>query len=771
MKMKIVRLLHRFILLAIIVTFSHTTAFSQSVGLVLSGGGAKGLAHIGVIKALEENGIPIDYITGTSMGAIVGGLYAIGYTPHQMDSIFRTEDFQKWSEGDIDSDFIYFFKRGLQNSGQFSFKIGLQGDKPKPKLPTNIVANHQMDLAVLKLFAGASAACNYNFDNLLVPYRAVASDVYSRKPFICSSGDLGSSIRASMTFPFYFKPILIDSVLLFDGGLYNNFPWDIMKRDFNPDYIIGSQVSNNSERPDEDDLVTQVENMLMTKTDYSIPPELGTVINTNFSYVGLMDYQKIDGIVKAGYDSTLSLIAEIKECVHRRVSIDSLTIKRKTFQDKFPDYRFREVQLTGLRRYQTEYFYRSFQKRNEKSFNYKDLELEYFKLISDNNVVSIYPLAKYDTSTGFYKLNLRVSTDDYLDVSFGGNISSSSMNQGFLGAEYRYFRRNATSLYSNVYFGKLYSSLLVGFKRDFPYKTPFYYDINLILNSLDYYSSSSDPFFEDVRPSYLIQNESFGTISFGWALGNYYLLKFHGSIGNEKYQYYQIYNFLKDDIPDVSTFKYYSFGNSFGMNTTNYKQFADRGILRNLSFTFIKGQEKYSSGTTAPVAATGVADHFWFTIKFYNESYHKIYKQLRLGILVDGNYSNKSFFSNYTSTLLSANAFSPNPHSRTLFLDRYRANNYLAVGLIPIVKIKEKFNLRLEAYVFQPYKTFLRNNISFDTYNSERLPKPVFMAAAGLVYQTAFGPASIFLNYYEKENKYLYLTFNFGYILFNNRGI
>lgn len=772
MKMKIVRLIPRFFLLVIIITFSYSFAFSQKVGLVLSGGGAKGLAHIGVIRALEENGVPIDYITGTSMGAIVGGLYAVGYTTEQMDSIFRTEDFQKWSEGSIDSDFIYYFKRGLQNSGQFSFKIGLQGDKPKPKLPTNIVPNHQMDLAVLKLFAGASAACGYNFDSLFVPYRAVAADVYRGIPFICSHGDLGSSIRASMTFPFYFKPISIDSVLLFDGGLYNNFPWDIMRTDFNPDFIIGSQVSNNSEVPAEDDLVSQVENMMMSKTNYTIPEEYGIVIRNSFSDVGLLDFQKIDNIVDAGYKSCIGRIDEIKSRVHRVTDKDSLDIARQHFQSKFPPYEFREIELSGLKRYQHEYFYRSFRKKKDKSFFYSDLEREYFKLISDHNVVSIYPLAKYDTSTGYYKLNLRVSTDDYLDVSFGGNISSSSMNQGFLGAEYRFFRKNATSIYTNVYFGRLYSSLLLGLKRDYPYRVPFYYDVNLILNRLDYYNSSSDPFFEDVRPSYLIQNESFVTASFGWALGTNYLFKFYGSAGREKFQYYQISNFLKSDTPDISNFEYYSFGSSFGMNTTNYKQFADRGILRNISFSFVRGTEEYVPGTTAPATLLDDhAEHFWFNLKIYNESYHRLTKRLRLGFIVDGIYSNKSFFSNYTSTVLSANAFTPNPHSKTLYLDNYRANNYLAVGLAPIIKITETFNIRLEGYVFQPYRLFQKDDINFTTKYSEKLPRQIYMAAGGLVYQSAFGPASIFLNYYEKDNKYLYLTFNFGFILFNNRGI
>ena len=130
-----------------------------------------------------------------------------------------------------------------------------------------------------------------------------------------------------------------------------------------------------------------------------------------------MDFQRIDELVSAGYDSTYRSIAKIKARVTRKVNSDSIAFARIRYQSKFPPYYFRDINISGLKQNQKQYFLRSFWKRNDRTFNYKILEREYFKLVSDNNVVSIYPIAKYDTSTGYYNLDLKVSTDDYLDVS------------------------------------------------------------------------------------------------------------------------------------------------------------------------------------------------------------------------------------------------------------------------------------------------------------------------------------------------------------------
>ena len=227
-----------FILLLLILS-SH--ANSQKVGLVLSGGGSRGVAHIGVIRALEESGIPIDYIAGTSMGAIIGGLYAAGYSPDEMEKLFLSKEFSEWVAGNIDEKYFYYFKKEKPNASWIDLRFNYD-QTIKPKIPTNLVSPFQMDFEFLEIFAGANAVAKNNFDSLFIPFRCVAADIYKNGPVTLKNGDLGKAIRASMTFPFYFKPIRINGTLLFDGGMYNNFPANIMYNDFLPD-ISDNEIS------------------------------------------------------------------------------------------------------------------------------------------------------------------------------------------------------------------------------------------------------------------------------------------------------------------------------------------------------------------------------------------------------------------------------------------------------------------------------------------------------------------------------------------------
>src|SRR6185369_14319450 len=192
-------------------------SFAQKVGLVLSGGGARGLAHIGVIKALEENHIPIDFIAGTSAGAIVGCMYAQGFTPGQMDSIVNTEDFLNWATGVIDEDYSYYFRKKEDNASWMTIKFSLDSII-QTTLPTNLVNSVPVDFALMESTAGVIAKANYNFDSLFVPFRCVAADIENKQTVIFRNGDLAQAVRASAAFPFYFKPILFEGKILYDGG-------------------------------------------------------------------------------------------------------------------------------------------------------------------------------------------------------------------------------------------------------------------------------------------------------------------------------------------------------------------------------------------------------------------------------------------------------------------------------------------------------------------------------------------------------------------------
>ena len=200
------------IIVALLFSLSAAGVSAQRVGLVLSGGGAKGLYHIGVLKALEGNGIPIDYVSGTSMGAIIGGLYSIGYTPDEIWEIFRSDQVGLWMSGRIENKYIFHFRQPRPNASMISLRLDFKKETGRSlQLPTNAIPSRQIDLAFIDFFSQATAASGGNFDSLFVPFRCVATDAAQRREIVYDHGDLGRAIRASMTIPLVFTPLKQDS--------------------------------------------------------------------------------------------------------------------------------------------------------------------------------------------------------------------------------------------------------------------------------------------------------------------------------------------------------------------------------------------------------------------------------------------------------------------------------------------------------------------------------------------------------------------------------
>ncbi|MDP1802943.1 MAG: patatin-like phospholipase family protein, partial [Bacteroidota bacterium] len=169
---------------------------AQKVGLVLSGGGASGLSHIGVLRALEENGIPVDYISGTSIGSLIGAYYAIGYSPKEIELLVKTTFFQSITKGDLPAKYEYMVKKRDDYASWLTFKLDLR-DHYLKNLPTNVINSIPIDYYLMETFTGVSNSVNNNFDSLFVPYRCVASDVEHKKSVTFKKGDLPSSVRAS----------------------------------------------------------------------------------------------------------------------------------------------------------------------------------------------------------------------------------------------------------------------------------------------------------------------------------------------------------------------------------------------------------------------------------------------------------------------------------------------------------------------------------------------------------------------------------------------
>jgi NTE family protein len=741
----------------------------QKVGLVLSGGGAKGLAHIGVIKALEENNIPIDYITGTSMGAIIGGLYAAGYSPEEMEILFKSEEFKLWSTGTIPPKYVYYFKRLEDNPSFIDLDFAKKEDKMKLTLPTNIIPSGQIDFAFMELFSPASAVSANNFDRLFVPFRCVATDIYRGEPVIFRKGDLGMAIRASMTFPFYFKPIEIDSVLLFDGGLVNNFPYDVMIQDFKPDIMIGSMVGSLNNKPQKNDIKLQIENMMVRKSNTTIPDKLGFTIKSPVEHIPLLDFERLDEIEKAGYESTLAQIAEIKSRISRISDLQNLTRIREEYRSKCPTMKFNNIQVSGVDRSQRYYIIQSIRHKS-KTFDLEELRREYFKILADDKIKSLLPTALYNKDNELFDLDLKAEQQNPLAVGVGGYFSLSDVNQGYIGLDYRLFNNLPITVQTNIHIGKFYSSFMIGSRFNFTSKKPLSLELYFIKNRTDYFSGATQLFFEDKLPHYVIRNDD--NIQLDISFPAKTISKWEAGINflNQSDDYYQTPNYSKSDSPDRTQFIAGDLHVRYEEKAFNKKQYPTEGKMVRFEAKYVFGTEKEFPGSTSVLNLPYRKSHNYLHFELSYEKYLKPWDWLIIGVESNAFFSTKKLFNNYTSALISAHDFSPTVNSTIRYLPYLRADHFVSGGAKVIIPVSQSAHLRFEGQYFQPFKELMSglNNIPY--YNNKLFTSNQFIGSGGLVIHTPFGPAALMINYFSNSDPRYYLQASFGYLLFNRRG-
>lgn len=755
------------------ILFSVAT-FSQTVGLVLSGGGSKGLAHIGVIRALEENNIPIDYVAGTSIGAIVGGLYAIGLSPDEMEDMFRDPRFLNYYRGQIPDDQFYYFKKSSSDASAFSLGFAKIDSSINIVLPTNIVATQPMDFGIMEYFSQYTAAANNDFDNLFVPYRCVASDVYNSREVVFKGGDLGQSIRASMTFPFYFKPVMIDSVLFFDGGIFNNFPIDVMRNEFSPDIMIGVSVTSYSEKPNPDDLMLQVENLIMgAKKEYEVPADEGITLVIDFSNVSLLDFHRLDEFSEKGYNECLAIIDTLKRRISRTMPLEDVQKRREEYKNKIPVFKIDQLFVEGIDKRSKDYILKSLKGKNEK-LTVRQFESEYYKLIQDYQVEAATPIAKYNDTTGFFDVTLQIKKEKRANVLFGAGLSTGYSNTGFVGFNYKILDRMSYLFNSNIYFGRLYSSLHLSGRADFPFQVPLAMEVSANVNRFDFFKGNSRLFSLDFRPPYLVQSDNNTRIDLFTPLSRMSMAKLGYSGAYQSYDYFQISNFLQNDTADFTSFAFNTVHFSLIRNNHNYLDYANKGGKSLISVRYVSGKERNDPGSTTLLTDQYEVSHSWLQFNAVSDTYSRISKHLAIGVYAELMVTTKPLFRNYTSSLLSAPAFTPTPHSKTLFLPNYHANSFAAIGLKPVVILSERFNIRLEAYAFAPFEKILKEepyDQVYMPYYSERFAYIHLMGSAGLVYHTPFGPVAFTVNYYDTDSRSTFFMLHFGYVVFNKRGM
>lgn len=746
---------------------------AQKVGLVLSGGGAKGIAHIGMLQALEENGIPIDYITGTSIGAVVGGLYAMGYSPAEMLELVKSDDFKNWRNGTVENRYLEFYRRPDPTPEILMTSISLRDSiiNPKKLLPNSLLNPIQLNFAFLKLCSQATGQCSGDFDKLFVPFRSVASNVYTRKSFVFKSGDLGDAIRASMTFPFVFKAIKVNGNLLYDGAIYNNYPVNVMKSDFNPDLMIGSMVDNLDQKPDDYDMMGQLKNMILHSLTDTIPPGKGIQLNFNLDEIALLDFEQVDTAYKIGYEGAMAQMDSIKKMIIRRSDPFALELKRTYFKSQAPDLRFREIQINGVTDVQRDYLLSVLKQDGTRYFSLEEFKVAYFKMLENSKIKEIIPHAIYLEAEQAFRLVLDVEVEDNIDISIGANLSSSISNQLYLGINYQILNEFSQIYTAETYLGKFLNAFNLISKFNFNGNSrPQYFSLQFTTQYYNYFQDER-LYYQSNLPAFVNQLETYMKFRYGFPLlrNGKMELSIGGAYMLDTYTQKKLSS-ATSDAYDKSIYGFGAFSVRYEQNSLNLKQYATSGFHRYVLGQFISGIESFRYGDTIGHPAKTNKPLNFYQFSGGVELYKPLNNRFIIGTKGEFVYNNKRLLDNYTSSIIQAPAFTPTPHSMISFNEAFRSDQYIAIGLLPIWNIRSSLFLRGEFYGFFPLQSI------YDGLGGQALTETSWshvqnLSELALVYQLPVTNISLFLNRYSFPKGNWNFGVNLGFLLFAKRFI
>jgi len=288
-----------------------------TLGLALSGGGARGLAHIGVLKALEEAKIPIDYIAGTSMGAVVGGLYAAGYSPEKLEEIAKRVDWRGIFRDRPSRSQLFPTQR--ESYPPPLLQVSFSGWRPQ--IPQALTGGQKLTNLFTSLALEANYRAHANFDLLPIPFRAVATDLISGREIVLGRGDLALALRASIAIPLVFTPVQAGSLLLADGGLVDIIPVDVVRR-MGAELVVAVDATAKLdpqeilENPWE--IGTRSATIVFSHTGQKLLQASDLVIKPNLATYTSLDYKQVDFLIKMGEEAAKAKVPQIKRLLSSR---------------------------------------------------------------------------------------------------------------------------------------------------------------------------------------------------------------------------------------------------------------------------------------------------------------------------------------------------------------------------------------------------------------------------------------------------------------------
>lgn len=750
------------------------------VGVVLAGGGAKGFYHIGVLKALEEYSVPIDYVTGTSMGAIVGALYAAGYPVSFMEELVVSGKVQDWAMGKIDDKYRYFFRERPDSPSRLSVYAEMKRDSTSERntiklaLPYSFINTAEVDIALVELFASATAACGEDFNRLMVPFLCMASDMNAHEAVQMRSGDLAFAVRASMAYPMAYRPVTSrEGRVLVDGGCNDNFPWKPMQEEFSPAFIIGSQclTSDQIARPTSS-VEEQIMALVTTPTDYNLPEDVGLLIRRNVPY-GVFDFGEGEKIIALGYEDAVAAIPQILERINARRTPAEAEARRVAFRERCPELRFHDLQDDGLKHSQHRYartllgLKQDVDSLNRGDMNISQIKDMYLTLLADGSFLSrSFPEVRYDSLKQDFSLGISLVSKPSFRFLVGGNVSSTAFNQAFLGFDYTSLSRVCQQGYGDLFLGPVSTVLRLGGRTIFLRHKPMYFDYSVEASWL----STLRGTFGSVTPTHSAiwarQVEAFLHAGFGVALTRKSVMEISANAGYNFYSYEAPY----DNPGEAHThdrFRFVAGEWKIERSTLDKLTHATQGTKILLSAIAVHGRDRYENERLHQTGDYASAQRTWVGAKFKWEHYPGNWSRtwFSMGYNAEAVYTTHPDFANNYSTTLSSPRYTPTPHSRMIFMPDFYANRYAAIGLMPTFQLFPSLYLRMGVY------TMLRDPI----HDKEQLQVKDYIHNIGdfsLIYHTPIGPVSLSVSKYDFTTRNnLYVTFNFGHPIFGRKGL
>ena len=745
---------------------SLSAVFSrETVGLVLSGGGAKGIAHIGVIKALEDADIPVDYVAGTSMGAIVGSLYSCGWSPDKMLELIESPGFKNWSSGTINPKYEFLASMPQPTPKWISFNFGDSENNNifSHVIPTSLINPIPMNLEFLELYSPYTEQCHENFNNLFVPFRCVTSDVYHKHKIVLGSGSLGDAVRASMSFPLVFRPIEIDSVLVYDGGIYDNFPVDVMRKDFHPDFIIGVSVSGPDGKPKKGDVYSQLEDMIIQNNNYDLPADEGVKIQVPVLNFGVLDWNKAQEIYDIGYKTGLQMVDSIKKRLPARESLSEVNQRRKEFAQQTPVVLFDSIKVTGANPSQMRYLESLFEPKRKKDEPFKPIGLQqvqngYYRAVTEGKLYNLLPQAKFDVD-GKNLLLLEASVKSPWSVGVGGWITSSSNSMLYLTAGFHTLNFNSLDVDFGAWLGQSYYAAQLRGRIALTSKRPSYLELEGIVSRQKYYDTEI-LFYQSDTPSYINDVEEFVRLNYCWSMGHPAKGVVSLAYGREANIFYPKMD--SEYIPlykDKTIYHIAALKTGLELNTLNNLMYPSQGKEWKFNVILSRQESKYVHHEDNTVKKwhpqfVGSAEILW-------RHYFDIHKKFKLGLTANGLLSIMKLYQDYTSTMIHAPAFAPTPSTRNYFNPGFRSTNYLAAGVSPIWQPFNHAQIRGDFFAFSAAR-YINHDATGMAYYDGWFKKTNFIGEVAAIYNFPFSSLSVYVNYLSTPKHNWNFGINFG---------